>query len=58
MKTLITTQEQLDELIKTIPMIGNIYYNDEMEYVEIDWKVENVQMIKTNNNIILTRFKL
>lgn len=58
MKTFITTQEQLDELIKTIPMIGNIYYNDEMEYVEIDWKIENVQMTKTNNNIILTRFKL
>ena len=45
METLIKTQEHLDRLIKNTSMIGNIYYDNELNYISIDWKKEYVKMI-------------
>ena len=60
MKTKVTSQEQLDDLIASIPMIGNVYYRvDEygspIEYIPIDWKKEYVLITIINNNTTLER---
>ena len=57
METLIKTQEHLDTLIGQISMIGNIYYDKEMNYVSIDWNKEYIKMINNDRQITLERIK-
>ena len=57
MKIIVKTQSHLDELVKITPMIRNIYYDDDMEYVSINWEDEHIEINKVKNSIIVKRVK-
>jgi hypothetical protein len=55
MKTLIKTQEHLNRLVEQTAMIGNIYYDNELKFIPIDWNKEYIRMINDNGKIELKR---
>jgi len=55
MITIIHAQEELDNKISIIPMIGNIYYDDNMEYVSIDWDKEYIEIKDSLGHITVER---
>lgn len=57
-EAIIKTQEQLDRLVETTAMIGNIYYDDNMNYILIDWEKEYIKVTDINNLTIIERIKL
>ena len=58
--SIITTQEELDSFIANTPMIANIYYNEQMEYVPINWDIEKVSVTydKNQNHTTIERLMI
>lgn len=55
MITLIKTQTELDNLIERTKMLGNIYFDAEMNYIPIDWNKEYIEKNTIDNRITLER---
>ena len=58
MRTIIKSQENLNRLIEHTPMIGNIYYDVEMNYSSIDWESEYILIIDVNNKFTVERIMI
>lgn len=55
METIIKTQKLLDNLIEHCPMYANIYYDNQMNFIPIDWNNEYIQMIDDDGHVTLKR---
>jgi hypothetical protein len=57
MTELVKTENELKDRILLIPMIGNIYYDDDMNYIPIDWDIEYIKITKIENSTTVERIK-
>jgi len=55
---ILKTQEELDSVIKSEPMTGNIYYDKNMKYKPINWNKEFIKITNSNNTTIIERIKI
>lgn len=51
----IKSQVQLDNIIKQTPMAGNIYYDADGSYKDIDWTKEYIKIVISDNITTLER---